>query len=117
VIPGIGLGNIMEILKNAGKFQREAEGLKDLVVEGSAGGGMVRVRITGKGEMLDCKIEPQLFSDHDAEMLEDLIVAATNQGLKKVMQAWVEKFGFAFSGMNLPMPELLGPSGKDPKGT
>jgi DNA-binding YbaB/EbfC family protein len=116
VFPGIGLGNLMEILKHAGKFQKEAEELKSLVVEGSAGGGMVRVRMNGKLELMECKIEPQVLSDHDGEMLEDLIVAATNQALAKLKQAWMDKFGSVFGGMNLPgFSQMLGAPADTPK--
>jgi DNA-binding YbaB/EbfC family protein len=116
VIPNIGgIGNLMELLKQANKFRSAAEELKNTVAEGAAGGGMVRVRVNGRIEMLDCKIEPQVLADNDAEMLEELIVAATNQALKKIMQAWIDK---TIGGANLPgLSEMFGPSGPSAAGS
>lgn len=101
MIPGIGLGNVMELLKNTGKLRTEIEGLKNLQFEGSAGAGMVRVVVSGQLEVVDCKIDSQVFNEHDCEMLEDLVVAATNQALKKIVEAWVERVGNAMGGLNL----------------
>jgi DNA-binding YbaB/EbfC family protein len=107
----------MELLKHAGKLRGQMEELKNLVVEGSAGGGMVRVRFSGKFEVLDCKIEPHVFQENDAEMLEDLIVAATNQALKKLLQAWAEKTGLMPGGIGLPgLSEFFGSPGGEAGG-
>jgi hypothetical protein len=91
------LGNLAEIMKLIRFAQSEAPRMREemakLVVEGSAGGDMVKVRVNGKQEILDCKIEPEVFAERDAEMLEDLVVSATNQALQKARSALVEKVG------------------------
>ena len=101
-----GLGNIMELLKHAGKLRGQMEELKNVVVEGSAGGGMVRVRFSGKFELIDCKIEPHLLADKDAEMLEDLIVAAHADARRKAEGVLQEKMKEVTGG--LPLPPGLG---------
>src|SRR5262245_10994892 len=107
----------MELLKHAGKLRGQMEELKNLVVEGSAGGGMVRVRFSGKFEVLDCKIEPHVFADKDAEMLEDLIVAATNQALKKLLQTYAEKTGLMPGGVGIPgLADFFGSAGGNDAG-
>ncbi len=66
------------------KIQEVNERLLDINVEGSAGGGMVTVTATGKGETTKVKIEPSLASPDELELLEDLIVAAVNDAQDKV---------------------------------
>jgi DNA-binding YbaB/EbfC family protein len=101
---------MMDLLKHAGKLRGQVEELKNLVVDGSAGGGMVRVRLSGRFELLDCQVEPQVLQEKDAEMLEDLFVAATNQALKKLLQAWAEKTGLAAAGLGINSADLFGPA-------
>ncbi len=103
----------LELFKQLGRMRGEgerlAEELKKITVEGSAGGGMVTVRMNGKQELLDCKIDPQVFADRDAELLEDLVVAATNQATEKSRKAAAEKLGEALGGVNLPgLMEAIG---------
>ena len=112
-MPEFNLFKLMELFKNASRLRSEgerlAEELKKVIVEGSAGGGMVTVRMNGKQELLDCKIDPQVFADQDAELLEDLIVAATNQATEKSHKAVAEKVGESVGGLNLPgLSEALG---------
>lgn len=112
-MPEFNIFKLMDLFKQAGRLRSEgerlAEELKKVIVEGSAGGGMVTVRMNGKQELLDCKIDPQVFVDQDAELLEDLVVAATNQATEKSRKAAAEKMGEAFGGMNLPgLSEALG---------
>lgn len=101
-----GLSGFADVLKQAGRMRGEVERigeeLKKLVVEGSAGGGMVKVRVNGKQELLECRIDPQVFADHDAELLEDLVVAATNQAMDKARSAAAEKFGQLTGGLQIP---------------
>ena len=106
------LGELAEMLKQVGRLRGEIERigdeLKQLVVEGSSGGGMVKVRMTGKQELIDCKIDPQIFSEHDAELLEDLVTAAVNQALQKSRAAATEQLGKAAGGLNIPgLPDAL----------
>jgi DNA-binding YbaB/EbfC family protein len=75
--------------------------LKEMVVEGAAGGGMVRAHVNGQREILSVKIDPEVIQADDAEMLEDMIVAAVNQGLKKASEMAQKEMGKATGGLDL----------------
>ena len=68
------------------KLARLQEDLKERVVEATAGGGMVKVMANGAGELVDVKIEPDVLDPDEKGMLEDLVIAAVNEGLKKANQ-------------------------------
>ena len=101
-----GLGNLASLMKNAQEMQSRMsamqENLGKIRAEGTAGGGMVTVEVTGKQHIVSCKIEQSLIDDGDREMLEDLIVAATNQALKKVQEATATEMAGLTGDMNLP---------------
>ena len=82
-------GNIAQLMQQAQKMQenlqRAQEELANLEVTGSAGGGMVSVTLTGTKECRKVRIDPALLSD--AEMLEDLVMAAVNSALRQVEEA------------------------------
>jgi DNA-binding YbaB/EbfC family protein len=86
-----GLSNLASLMRSAHEMQSRMaelqESLRQLRVEGSAGGGMVKVEVNGQQQVLSCRIEPELFGSGDREVLEDLIVAATNQALEKAKAA------------------------------
>ena len=87
--PGMGMpGNMNNLMKQAQKMQadmqRAQEELKNSEVTGSAAGGMVEITMTGDKEVTAVKIKPEAVDPSDIEMLEDLIVAATNEALRKV---------------------------------
>ncbi len=84
--------------ENLEKAQRE---LEQLEVTGEAGGGMVRVTLTGKYHCRGVKVDLASIGD-DAEMLEDLITAAINDASRKVAEATQEHMGQATAGMPLP---------------
>jgi hypothetical protein len=71
-------------------------------VQGSAGGGMVTVTVNGRGELLSVAIEKEMISPNEAEMLQDLIVAATNDGLRKAKELGRQEMGKLTGGLNLP---------------
>ena len=104
MIPKGGLDNFM---KQFGKLQRQMEEvqqeLANLTVTGSAGGGMVNVVANGKQEIISIKIDPEILSD-DIEMVEDMIVAATNQALTKAQELSQQKMAGLSGGLlaNLP---------------
>ena len=81
---GMNLGGLM---KKAQKMQSEMlkvqEDLAKRVVEGTAGGGMVKVQVNGAREVLSVRIEAQAVDPNDVEMLEDLVLAAVKEGLRK----------------------------------
>ena len=71
-------------------------------VQGSAGGGMVTVKVNGKGEVLAIAIDKEMLSENDPGMLQDLIVAATNDGLRRARELSRQAMGKLTGGMNIP---------------
>ena len=72
------------------------------VVEASAGGGMVSVKVNGRQELLEVVIEKDVVNPDDVEMLQDLIVAAVNEGMKKAQQLMQDKLQGITGGLNIP---------------
>lgn len=90
--------NIQKLMKQAQQMQeRMQRELAELVVEATAGGGMVTVKMSGHKNLLSVKIDPEVMDPADAGMLEDLVVAAVNEATRKVDEAMQSKLG-AFSG-------------------
>lgn len=85
--PGFGGPNMGNIMKQAQKMQKEMarlqEELESKTVEASAGGGAITVVATGKKEILEINIDPEVVDPEDVEMLQDLILAAVNEALRK----------------------------------
>ena len=98
--------NIGQMLKQAQEMQTRMaelqESLGALEVEGAAGGGLVRVTLTGKGEMRRLSIDPALVKGDEVEVLEDLIVAAFNDGKARVEQLVQERMAEVTGGLKLP---------------
>ena len=90
VLPGGMPGNMNNLMKQAQKMQRQAEenqkALEEKEFTAKAGGGAVEVTISGKKEVTKVKLAEEVVDPDDIEMLEDLIVAATNEALRKVEQ-------------------------------
>ncbi|WP_072396891.1 YbaB/EbfC family nucleoid-associated protein [Hyphomicrobium sp. CS1GBMeth3] len=84
------------------RMQRLQEELAALEVTGSAGGGLVSVTLTGKGDMKGVKIDPSLLKPEDAEIVEDLIVAANADAKAKVEASLQEKMAEVTGGLPLP---------------
>ena len=86
---GMGMpGNMNNLMKQAQKMQKQMEEttkeLEEKEVTAAAGGGAVEVTVTGKKEVKSVKLDPEVVDPDDIEMLEDLIVAATNEALRKM---------------------------------
>jgi DNA-binding YbaB/EbfC family protein len=100
------LGDMMGMMKQAKALQEKMGQLQEEVaameIEGSAGGGLVTVTMTGKSEMKRLKIDPSLFRPEEAEIVEDLIVAAVNDARTKAEQALSDKMRALTGGLNLP---------------
>lgn len=96
------LGNLM---KQAQKMQADAqkaqEEIAKLEVEGQAGGGLVKIVMTGSHEARRVSIDESLFED-DKDMLEDLVAAAINDASQKVKKETEQRMGAVTAGMNLP---------------
>ena len=100
------IGQLMNLAKLAPKIQEESQRFQQrvgqLVAEGDAGGGMVKVRVNGKMEVLSCALSDEAVRLGDREMLEDLITAAVNQALSRVRQQTNEEAGKMAAGLGLP---------------
>lgn len=85
--PGFGGGNMNNLVKQAQKMQRDMEKLqeelKDKTIETSAGGGAITVVASGRKEIKEIVIKPEVVDPNDVEMLQDLIVAAVNEAIRK----------------------------------
>ncbi|MCG1010625.1 YbaB/EbfC family nucleoid-associated protein [Salinicoccus sp. ID82-1] len=95
-------GMMKQMQKMQKKMQEEQEKLKDEKVEGTAGGGMVKVTVSGHKEVLDVEIQEEVVDPDDVEMLQDLIVAATNEAMNKADELTSERLGQHTKGMNIP---------------
>lgn len=100
------LGNLGSMLKQAQEMGSKLQALKDQLrsrrVQGSAGANMVTVDVNGASEVLSCRIDPSLLKPEDREMLEDLIVAATNQALARSKELHVEAIKSVTGGLPIP---------------
>lgn len=104
-VPGMP-GNMNNMLKQVQKMQKQMEemqsGLEEKEVQATAGGGAVLVKANGKKEILEIKIEPEVVDPEDVEMLQDLILAATNEALRKVDEMTSNEMSKVTGGLNLP---------------
>ena len=103
--------NMQQLLKQAQKMQQDMlaaqESLKDEVVEASAGGGMVTVEVTGELVVKSIKIDPQAVDPDDVELLQDMVLAAVNQGLGSAQELASSKLGGIAGGLRgLGLPGL-----------
>ena len=107
-----GMPNMGQLMKQAQQIQTKMaklqEDLGDRTVEASSGGGMVVVVANGRQEVLSIKIEQEVIDPDDAEMLQDLIMAAVNDALTRAKDMVNEEMGKLTKGMNIPgMPGLM----------
>jgi len=95
-----------QMLKQVQQMQAEMmkaqEGLKDEIVEASAGGGMVTVKVSGELEIKDLTIDPEAVDPEDVEMLQDMVLAATNEALRSAQELAANKMQQATGGMGGP---------------
>ena len=98
-----GLGDMMkQVQKMQAKMAEMQAELEAAEVEGSAGGGMVKVVTNGKNEILSITIDPEVVDKDDVEMLQDLIVAAVNQAREKAQELQTEQMSGLTGGLNIP---------------
>ncbi|HET7049651.1 MAG TPA: YbaB/EbfC family nucleoid-associated protein [Solirubrobacteraceae bacterium] len=103
--------NMQQLLKQAQKMQEDMlaaqESLKDEVVDASAGGGMVTVQVTGDLVVKSITIDPQAVDPDDVELLQDMVLAAVNQGLASAQDLASSKLGGIAGGLGgLGLPGL-----------
>jgi DNA-binding YbaB/EbfC family protein len=91
-----------QIQQMQSKLAKAQEELSNLAAEGSAGGGAVKVTISGNLEIRSLKISPEVVDAEDVEMLEDLVIAAFNEALQKAQALQSEHMAGLTSGLNLP---------------
>jgi hypothetical protein len=95
--------NIQQMMKQAQQMQQRLQKeMADLRVEGQAGGGMVTIVMTGTKQIQQVKIDPEVVSKDDVEMLQDLIVAAVNDAQRKVEEELSKSMGGLMGGMKIP---------------
>lgn len=98
--------DIMGMMKAAGEMKAKMEAMQneltEMVVEGRSGGGMVVVALSGKGDVRGLKIDPDLLKPEDAEMIEDLIVAAFNDAKGKSEAEMQRKMAEVTAGLPIP---------------
>jgi nucleoid-associated protein EbfC len=101
-----GMGNMQNMMKQMQKMQKKMaeaqEELGEKRIEGTAGGGMVTVIVSGHKQILEVNIKEEVVDPEDIEMLQDLVLAATNDALKKADDLTNDTMGQFTKGMNLP---------------
>jgi DNA-binding YbaB/EbfC family protein len=99
-------GDMGKMMKQVQKMQADMakaqEDLKEMTVEAASGGGAVRVVVTGKQEFKEIKISPEVIDPEDVEMLEDLVLAAVNEGLRKSVELQSEEISKVTGGLKIP---------------
>ncbi|MBQ7561500.1 MAG: YbaB/EbfC family nucleoid-associated protein [Synergistaceae bacterium] len=99
---------INNIMKQARQMQTQMmqiqENLAKETVEASVGGGMVAATFTGQGDIVAIKIDPEVINPEDKDMLEDLIISAVNEGLKKSRELMNERMGSITGALGAMMP-------------
>lgn len=100
------LGNMANIMKQAQAMQAQMAKLQEeaatQTVTGTAGGGMVTVTANGAMEIVNILINPEAVKSGDAEMLQDVVMAASNDALKKARQMMADQMKSVTGGMNIP---------------
>ena len=98
--------NMNQMMKQVQQMQAEMmkaqEALKDEIVEASAGGGMVTVKASGELEIKDLTIDPEAVDPEDVEMLQDMVLAATNEALRSAQELAANKMQQATGGLGGP---------------
>ena len=95
--------NILEVMQQARQMQEQLQKrMADLRVESSAGGGMVTVVVNGSKQLLSLKIDPEVVSKDDVEMLQDLILAAVNDAQRKADEQLAQTMGGMMGGLQIP---------------
>lgn len=105
--PGMGMGgNMQQLARQAQKLQQQMtkmqEELEEREYEATAGGGVVTARVNGKKELVALTIKPEAVDPDDVEMLQDLVLAAVNEVLRKVEETSSAEMGKITGGLNLP---------------
>jgi nucleoid-associated protein EbfC len=97
------LQQMQQVMKQVQQLQEQLQKqLDELVVEAAAGGGMVVVKMTGQKHVASVRIDPEVFASKDHEMLQDLVLAAVNEAVRKVDEQLASRVGSLTGGLNIP---------------
>ena len=107
-----GQPDLNQLMRQAQQMQAEMmnaqEGLKDEIVEASAGGGMVTVKVTGELEVREIRIDPGAVDPDDVELLQDMVQAAVNEALRSAQELAASRMGAVTGGLGGPGGPLGG---------
>jgi DNA-binding YbaB/EbfC family protein len=110
--------NLNQLLKQAQQMQAEMakaqEDLKSETVEASAGGGMVKVKMSGDMNLEEISISPEAIDPEDPELLQDMVTAAVNEAIRAAQELMQSKMGAVTGGLGGGLPGLGGPGGGPP---
>jgi DNA-binding YbaB/EbfC family protein len=99
----MGMANLQRMAQQMQQnLLRVQDELATTIVDGSAGGGVVKAQVTGKQELVSVTIDPSAVDPADVEMLQDLVVAAVNDALRAARQVSEEKMAAVTGGLRLP---------------
>lgn len=99
--------NIKKMMQQAQEMQTKMqEEIAKMTIESSSGGGMVNVVLSGNKDLIEIRLDPEVVSKDDIEMLQDLIVAAVNEANRKVDEVIQQKLGSMMGGMGLNIPGM-----------
>jgi DNA-binding YbaB/EbfC family protein len=95
--------NLQQLMKQAQQMQEKLQKqMETTVIDATAGGGMVSVKMNGQKQLISVQIEPEVFTGGDKDMLQDLIVAAVNEANRKVDEALQGQLGSMTGGLKIP---------------
>ena len=95
--------NFQQMMKQAQQMQEKLQKqMEATVVDATAGGGMVSVKMNGQKQLLSIQIDQEVFAGGDKDMLQDLIVAAVNEGIRKVDETMQSQLGSLTGGLKIP---------------
>ena len=98
-----GLGNILKQAQQMhAKISQLQEEMAEKTIEASSGGGMVNIVMNGKQQVLTIRIDPEVVNREDIEMLQDLVVAAVNEGIRKSQEMMAEEMKKITGGLSIP---------------
>jgi len=95
--------NFQQMMKQAQQMQEKLQKqMEATVVDATAGGGMVSIKMNGQKQLLSIQIDQEVFAGGDKDMLQDLIVAAVNEGIRKVDETMQSQLGSLAGGLKIP---------------
>jgi DNA-binding YbaB/EbfC family protein len=95
--------NLQQMMKQAQQMQEKLQKqMEATIVDATAGGGMVSVKMNGQKQLLSIQIDQEVFTSGDKDMLQDLIVAAVNEGIRKVDETMQSQLGSLAGGLKIP---------------